>query len=319
MKIIYRALLMFALCTLVIGTSVHAQVTEVNQGTIQAGKYTLLNNKFGNPNGAYQNIWGSLNNGTLDWGSYFWKGDRNSFNVPAAVLGWHWSPPRTSETGLPVRVSADSSVRTRANWTLTREGDTRLNVSYSLWFHTQIQRSDGLDYRDNPPAKIGIWLHDEGGLLPAGEYQTSQLFQGVLWDLWRETRGSTQAITFRANPNQPIEDGPVNNKELELREFMNAAEVLGWISDDWFLSGVEFGAEVEIGRGAQLDVNDFFIDVLPQGTAPNPQPSPERDTMYVDGRVLRSPTGEKVILRGVNAQLCLYSPRGARQGLKRDS
>ena len=269
MKSIRKVLLLFTLSALTLATSVHAQTVDGNQDTIQAGKYTLLNNKYGNPD-AYQNIWGSLDNSALDWGSYFWKGDPNTFNIPAAVLGWHWSPPRTSETGLPVRISADRSVITRANWTLTRGGDTRLNVSYSLWFHTQLQQSDGLDYTDNPEAKIGIWLHDEGGLTPAGGYIESLFIQDVLWDVWRDANGSTQAITFRANPGQAQQDGPVNDKELELRDFIDYAVTSGWISDNRFLSGVEFGAEVEIGQNSQLDVEDFYIDVLPGNASPQP-------------------------------------------------
>ena len=274
MKFISKVCLLFTLSALTLATSVHAQTVEGDQETIQLGKYTLLNNKYGNPD-AYQNIWGSLNNSALSWGSYFWKGDPNTFNIPAAVLGWHWSPPRTSETGLPVRVSARRSVRTQANWTLTRGGDTRLNVSYSLWFHTQGQQSDGLDYTDNPVAKIGIWLHDEGELQPAGQYLDSLFIQNVLWDVWRDNNGSTQAITFRANPGQAEQNGPVNNKELELRDFIDYAVASNWISNNRFLSGVEFGAEVEIGKNSRLDVDDFYIDVFSGNAPPQPQPEPQ--------------------------------------------
>ena len=304
MKVICKSVLLIALCVLAFATNVHAQTTYVdgNQDTIDDGKYTILNNKYGNPN-AYQGCWRWRVGDSWGWGSYFDKTDLNTFNVPAAILGWHWSTPG-ADTQLPAIVWNNDPVVTRANWELIGDGDRRLNVGYSLWFHDQQQQDDGLDYLDTPKVKIAICLYDEGGVTPEGTIQETVWIQGEQWQVWRRTGGDTDTITFRANRDA------VNDKELQLSSFIQyVVYTKGWMTNDKILSGVEFGSEVETAEATELHVDNFYIDVNPDEVVPEPQPA--RETMYVSGRHLYSPTGEKVILRGVNEMFC-YMPRAQR-------
>ncbi len=297
MKFICRVFLLFALSTLALGTNANAQAVSGNQERIEEGKYTILNNMHGNPS-ALQTSWAWRSGQYWGWGSWFNKTDWNTFNVPSAVLGWHWSTP-DSDTQLPAIVWNNDPVMSRARWQLTGDSYRNLNVGYTLWFHDRAQQNDGLDWRDTPKVRLAIWLHDEGGLVPEGTWQTNVWIQGEQWQVWRRTGGNWDTITFRANR------GPVNNTEMRLRDFIHyVVFARGWMNNDKILSGVEFGSEVMYAEATMLQVDNFYIDVDPDNVDPipdpDPEPEPDRDTMYVNGRHLYSPSGEKVILRGVN-------------------
>ena len=268
MKLVRKVFLMFALGSIALVTNVHAQSlsesTDANQGQVLEGKYTILNNKFADPN-ADQTVWRWREGSAWGWGAYINKTSRNRVNVPAAVLGWHWSPPRR-ETQLPAVIGMDDPVVTRANWQITGNSGRRLNVGYSMWFHNPEQLLGGLNYLDTPAAKIAIWLHDEGGLQPEGTEQGTVFIQGVRWQVWRQTGGDTQTITFRSD------QGAVNNREFRLNEFIiHAVYTRQWMTSDMYLSGVEFGSEVETAVDTRLFVDSFYIDVNPGEVAPQPQ------------------------------------------------
>ena len=261
MKYICKAFLLFTLSSLALVTNAHAQrlfdSSDENQGQILEGKYTILNNKSADPD-ADQTVWRWREGPAWGWGAFINKTSRNKFNVPAAVLGWHWSPPRT-ETQLPAGIWRDDPVETRANWRITGDSDRRLNVGYSLWFHNSEQLVGGLSYLNNPAAKIAVWLHDEGGMQPEGTEQGTVFIQDVRWQVWRQTGGDTQTITFRSD------QGAVNNKKFRLNEFIiHAVYTERWMTNDMYLSGVEFGSEVETALDTRLFVDNFYIDVNPQ-------------------------------------------------------
>jgi len=76
-----------------------------------------------------------------------------------------------------------------------------------------------------------------------------------------------------------------------------------WMGNDRILSGVEFGAEVGYANAIQFDVSKMYIDVKPDDAPQEAATRQNSETLYVDGRHLYSPTGEKIILRGVNLEL----------------
>ena len=72
------------------------------------------------------------------------------------------------------------------------------------------------------------------------------------------------------------------------------------MTNDRLLSGVDFGCHVDEAKHTLFQVENFYIDVNSRNTPAEPEPQTSRETMYVSGRNLYSPTGEKVVLRGVN-------------------
>lgn len=306
MKYIIKCSTLLALALLTLAQPATAQnnnttvITE-DQETIEQGKYTLLNNKFGNPF-AGQVIWRYAVPGFWNWGSWFDKTDFGSINSPAMVLGWHWSTPRP-ETELPTRIWDNAPVNARANWSLSELpiGGTRvLNVGYHMWFHDDDQVSDGLDWQDTPRAEIAVWLHHQGGITPAGTWQENIFYAGREWELWRGVSGGGwDVFTFRPYVGQES----VNDTELRLSGFIHEiVYIQGALGNDLYLSGVEFGPEVEYATNTifQLE-SEPYIDVTESESQPQPEPS--GNTMYVDGRHLHAPNGDRVILRGINAGL----------------
>lgn len=294
MKLFSRVflLLIVAISVFTFGNTVNAQnvkIVDGNQDRLNQVKYTILNNMDGNPN-ASQACWRWRGGRTWGWGSWFNKtdGSASTVNTPAVILGWHWWRPR-GITQLPVPVSNNDSVVTRARWTITGSGDRSLNVGYTMWFHDQEQQVPVLNLRDTPKVRIAVWLHDEGQIRPEGEWQEDVWVEGRQWELWRQTDGDWDSITFRNK------QGPINDTEMELQPFIHYAIFRNWMADDKILSGVEFGSEVMQAEATMFEVDNFYVNLVP--AAPEP---PERENMYVDGRHLYSPTGERVVLRGVN-------------------
>ena len=316
MKHLCKAFLLAALTLLTFTQTTIAQnalttFSFANQGEIEAEKYTILNNRFGDPD-AGQVVWRWEGPDTWGWGTWFDKqaSDRVTVNAPAAVLGWHWWPPR-AETQLPARIWLNDPVMAQADWTFDNDEPRTLNVAYHLWFHDEEQVNDGLDSKDTPKAKIVVWLHQEGNISPQGTLQRTVLVQEREWELWRLPPGSGwEVFTFRPT------DGSVVNTELRLRDFIH--EIVyerEWMGNDRFLSGVEFGCEVIEAPPTVFQVKDNFrIDVAPD-VEPQPAAAPA-DTMYVSGRHLYSATGEKVILRGVNAGLGWIEPERHEEAIK---
>ncbi|HCT75696.1 MAG TPA: endo-1,4-beta-glucanase, partial [Micromonosporaceae bacterium] len=123
---------------LVPATPAQAAGTCDDFGTVTQGKYWINNNVWGQDSGSgWQCIWDSYTSGnTIGWGtSYGWLGQSNSVkSYASSVLGWHWGW-KVSNTGLPVRLSANRSVNTGWNFSVQHSGGS-MNVAYDLWLHT---------------------------------------------------------------------------------------------------------------------------------------------------------------------------------------
>lgn len=286
----------FLTLTLFLTSTASAQDLSANGATVDDGKYTILNHKFGDPD-AFQNIWTWRVGEHWGWGSYINKVGRDSINSALGTLGWRWSRP-DPDTQLPVIIWNDDQVVTNASWRINDDRNRSLRVGYNMWFHDPVQQIDGLDYRDSPKARIALWLHEEGDMAPAGTLQETVFVSGLPWQLYRYQANDSNdwdVFTFRA-PN-----GSVNHTELKLHEFMHhIVYVKGWMTNDRLLSGVDFGCHVDEARHTLFEVENFYIDVNSDNTPAEPEPQTSRETMYVSGRNLYSPTGEKVVLRGVN-------------------
>jgi len=79
------------------------------------------------------------------------------------------------------------------------------------------------------------------------------------------------------------------------------------MTNDRLLSGVDFGCHVDEAKHTLFQVENFYIDVNSRNTPAEPEPQTSRETMYVSGRNLYSPTGEKVVDQRnweIGGQLC---------------
>lgn len=219
--------------------------------SITQGKYWINNNVWGKSSGSgWQCIWDNYTSGsTIGWGTTWdWSGQSNSVkSYASSVLGWHWGWKR-SGTGLPVQLSANRNVNTRWQFSVTQHNANTMNVAYDLWLHTKSNPGSS----DNPTDEIMVWLYRAGGAGPVGTKQATVSIGGATWDLYRGNIG-WNVFSFVRTSN-------TTNSTLNLRDFLNNLSGRGWVSRSKYLTSVESGTEVFIGRG-QLDTGTYYTNV----------------------------------------------------------
>lgn len=236
--------------TLVPAAPAQAAGTCNDFGTITQGKYWINNNVWGQDSGSgWQCIWDSYTSGnTIGWGtSYGWSGQSNSVkSYASSVLGWHWGW-KVSNTGLPVRLSANRSVNTGWNFNVRHSGGA-MNVAYDLWLHTISNPS----YNNNPSDEVMIWLYRAGGAGPVGTRQATVNIAGTNWDLYRGNIG-WNVYSFVRTSN-------TTSATLNMRDFLNHLVSRGWMSNTKYLTSVQSGTEIFTGTG-QVDTNSYYANV----------------------------------------------------------
>lgn len=228
-----------------------AATTCTAYGTETQGKYWINNNLWGQSSGSgWQCIWDSYTSGnTIGWGtSYSWTGQSNSVkSYASSVLGWHWGW-KLSNTGLPTQLSANRSVNTGWNFTVTQKGAVTQNVSYDLWLHTMSNPT----YANNPADEVMVWLYRSGGAGPVGTLQATVNLGGTSWNLYRGNIGWNVFSFVRVSNT--------TSSTLNLRDFLNNLVSRGWLSNSRYLTSVESGTEVFTGTG-QVDTNSYYANV----------------------------------------------------------
>ncbi|MFH8569497.1 endo-1,4-beta-glucanase [Streptomyces sp. NPDC017993] len=150
--------------------------------SIGMGKYWLNNNTWGADNGGGSScIWDNYRScSTIGWGTaYEWSGGHTAVKSYAgSVLGRHWGW-KSQETGLPVRISARTPVRSKWEYQVTESQDSVYNVAYDLWLH---DKADA-DWQSDPRHEVMIWLARDGGAAPLGTRRETVQVDGAAWDL----------------------------------------------------------------------------------------------------------------------------------------
>jgi xyloglucan-specific endo-beta-1,4-glucanase len=219
--------------------------------TITQGKYWDNNNLWGRSSGSgSQCIWDTrTSGGTIGWGtSYSWTGQSNQVkSFASTVLGWHWGW-KLSNTGLPVRLSANRSVSTGWSFNVTQRTAVTQDVAYDLWLHSISNPGSS----STPTDEVMVWLYRSGGAGPVGTRQATVSIDGTTWDLYRGNIG-WNVFSFVRTSN-------TTSATLNLRDFLNDLVSLRWMSSSKFLSSVEAGTEVFIGTG-QVDTSSYFTNI----------------------------------------------------------
>lgn len=167
----------------------------------------------------------------------------------AAIRGWHTSIgfhfTPASVTGLPLPVQPMSPVMSTTAFTLTLDG-TRTNIydiSYDLWFHTQ-----SLPTGSSVPAfELMIWLARSPGINDWHSPVATPTIGGIVWDVFRNSSTFYTVVVQGAN---------LTGATLDLREFIAYGINQGWLSSTWYLTSIEFGAEIFKGKGT-LSVSQY--------------------------------------------------------------
>jgi hypothetical protein len=206
------------------------------------------------------NQWGRLNATNPDWYqrtileddstvSFEYKWDGNQYSVkgmPAVVAGWHYGTLGGYRTpmgmyNLPSRVSENISFIVDENVTHTNQGTYTevMNLTWDVWFGST-------ENPDGPSHEMMVWpwyIHQ----VPNGELQGRVTVWGAEWDIYRGD------ITFGDDTwycTSFLRVSNTLNTEGDLTDLIDVMVSRGWLPDDPFVIGIEFGNELVRGEGS---------------------------------------------------------------------
>lgn len=219
--------------------------------SITMGKYWINNNTWGADSGTgWSCVWDSYRSGdTIGWGTgYEWSGQKNAVkSYASSVLGWHWGW-KSRNTGLPVKLSAKTPVKSAWSFKVKESTDSVYNVAYDLWLHDTADT----DWQSKPKHEVMVWLNKAGGAGPLGTKKQRVKIAGASWDLYAGNIGWNVYSFVRV--------GNTTSVDFDLDDFLQALVRRGLVARTDYLSSVEAGTEVFTGK-AQLNTTAYSTDV----------------------------------------------------------
>jgi hypothetical protein len=97
-----------------------------------------------------------------------------------------------------------------------------------------------------------VWLFHAGGAGPVGTRQATVSINGTSWDLYRGNIG-WNVFSFVRTSN-------TTSSNLNLKDFSDNLISRGWLNNSKYLTSVQAGAEVFIGKG-RLDNNAYSVTI----------------------------------------------------------
>jgi xyloglucan-specific endo-beta-1,4-glucanase len=222
---------------------------------IPLGKYRVLNNLWGDAGTVSTDGQCSYSlcntSSAIAWGTdYTWtSGDAISVKSYAAViLGWHWSTIDAA-SGLPVQLSAGRDVTCTWSFRVSSDANASQNVAYDLWLYT----ASNVGTRTQPTDEIMVWLYRVNKDDPIGTFQTTVTLEGIEWDLYRGTNGTTNVFSFLSRAN-------LTCATLNLAHFLDDLVTRTWVQNTKYLISVEAGTELVRGTGS-VDTDYYSCSV----------------------------------------------------------
>ncbi len=268
----FTRLLVVGVCVLVAGVAVFFQTMPAraaqvcnNGDTITQGSYWLSNNLWGASSGSGSQCISntSMSGNTIAWSTnWSWSGSANSVkSYDSAVLGWHWGW-KLANTGLPIQLSANTSVNTSWNYNLNQTTQGGQDVAYDIWLSTDPNLGNA-----NPTDEVMVWLDHTGSIQPVGSQQTTASIGGTSWNLWEGGVSGWQVHSF-------VRTSTTTSSSLNLADFFNYLITSRGLSSSKYLMSVEAGTEVFTGAGT-LNTTAYSVSI---GGGSTPTPTPGRST-----------------------------------------
>jgi hypothetical protein len=151
-------------------------------------------------------------------------------SYPSLIYGWHYGNFHGGYKSAK-QLSAVTSVPT--TWAFS-PGSGNWDASYDIWLHPS---------SSNPPNPNGgvemmIWA-DHNNATPFGSQQGSVMIGNINWAIWK---GQQQGWTYIA---YVAPSGTTNHSvNLDLKSFFSDSVSRGWMTNSWYLLGVECGYEL---------------------------------------------------------------------------
>lgn len=191
-------------------------------------------------------------------------------SFPSVFKGASYGGDRTAESGMPIQISALTSVQTGMKTnasSITYNGNTTYDVYFTeaedynvtgdgppdvylmVWFHSNAINpinGEGEGWNCASEAPTNIEACTDAGSTTVGD-KTFHRFIG--------SNGEAEVISYA--PEEPFDEW-----EFELNDFISDAVSQGVLSDDMYLQSVQGGFEL-IEDGAGLTIHDYYVDVNP--------------------------------------------------------
>ncbi|MBN2192799.1 MAG: hypothetical protein JW751_08265 [Polyangiaceae bacterium] len=232
-------------------------------GTVKNGSRTyMLQNNIWNTSGSGQCVTGREHGEYV--GFEITSADhRANGDAPAAypslVKGWHWGP-QTDDFQSGRQLSSIGSIDTL--WCFTPPSNGKYNVSYDMWLHPSNPNLGNADPAGGMEMMVWVARGPETASFgdapfPIGSGDGAvDRFQhlGAWWRVYKGTAGSWTVVSYMRETN-------TTSVELDLKYFMSDAITRGYLTQNWYLLGVEAGFEIwEGGQGARSDSYRVEID-----------------------------------------------------------
>ena len=168
-------------------------------------------------------------------------------SYPSVVYGWHWGTfygPYSQAR----RVSNVTSIP--STWSFSVPVSGQYNLSYDLWMHQQ----------NNPPDPDGglelmIWVSTQGNAIPFGDNTDSMSLDDAGWEVWYGTNpDSWDILTYRRTTDVAWVD-------MDLVPFVTDAVGRGYVTDSWYLLGVQAGFEIW-QRTETMTTDCYSVEIL---------------------------------------------------------
>lgn len=163
--------------------------------------------------------------------------------------GNHWGTVTTG-SGMPIQVSALSSLNT--TWNVTTISSGAWNASMDIWFHNGTY--SGGQYNG---AELMIWVAKSGTIQPIGSQIATVSIAGSTWNVWYGNIG-WNVISYVRTSNG-------TSGTFNVKQFINDCVSRGYIQNSWNMVAVEAGFELWQG-GAGLKSSGFTATVNGGGT-----------------------------------------------------
>jgi cellulose 1,4-beta-cellobiosidase len=175
--------------------------------------------------------------------------------------GCHWGAC-TTNSGMPVQVSAMHPGTVTSSWSTTQPGNGAYDVAYDVWFN-QTPTTPG----QPNGTELMIWLNHNGPVQPFGSKVATTTVNGVSYDVWFGTQGWNTVSYTMTSPTTSVSN-------LDIDALAADAVSRGYLQTSWFLIDVEAGFEMWQG-GAGLATNSFSVNA---GGSTNPPPTTTTST-----------------------------------------
>ncbi len=253
------------LAPLVIAATALAAATALTFGaaTAQAATTTLCNGQSAAvAGGAYivqNNEWNSsapecvTTDGNADFGvanSSISNSGGAPGGYPSIYKGCHWGNC-TSNSGLPVQVSAMTPGKVTTSWSTTQPNNGAYDVAYDIWYN-HAATTPG-----QPNAEeMMIWINHTPGIAPAGSIVANNVsIGGNTYTVWEGRLNNTwNDVSYVRNSGTTS----VSNLDIDLLAADSVSR--GYMSNSDFLIDLEAGFEIW-QNGAGLATNSYSVNI----------------------------------------------------------